>query len=298
MDEDPITGGIEAGGTKFVCIAASNPRHIVGQARIPTTTPEETLEAVIGFFKPLVSSGQIRSIGIGSFGPLDTDPASHTRGQITATPKPGWSNTDIRGVIERALHIRVSIDTDVNAAALGEYRWGASRGCDPSLYLTIGTGIGGGCIINGKPHNGLLNPEMGHLHIPHDILRDPFRGSCPFHVDCLEGLASGTAIHARFQVAGETLPDDHPFWDVEAVYIASALVNYILILSPKKIVIGGGVMARTFLFPMIRRKVQDLLRGYVSHPKILTDIDTYILPPALGGLSGSLGAVALAQLAD
>lgn len=290
-----LYGGIEAGGTKFVCIVASGPDQIVEQTRIPTTTPEETLGKTIEFFQPFVTAGQVDALGIGCFGPLDLDPASSTYGFITSTPKPDWSNTDVRGIIQHALNVNVAFDMDVNAAALGELTWGAGQGCDPSLYLTIGTGIGGGYIVNGKPLTGLLALEMGHIRIPHDPALDPFRGNCPFHRDCFEGLASGPAIQKRFGSRGESIRDDDPFWDVEAGYIAAALVNYILTLSPKKIVIGGGVMQREFLFPMVRHKVRELLNGYVIHPSLLTDIHNYIVPPALGSRSGSLGAIALAQ---
>lgn len=291
-----LFGGIEAGGTKFNCIVASGPDHILQEARIPTTTPEETLGKTIEFFQPFVAARQIESIGIACFGPVDLDPASPTYGFITATPKPHWSNTDVRGAVQRALNVQTAITTDVNGAALGEWKWGASQGCDPSLYLTVGTGIGGGYLVDGKPLTGLLALEMGHIRIPHDVTRDPFPGNCPFHGDCFEGLANGPAIQKRFGARGESIRDDDPFWDVEAGYVASALANYILTLSPKRIVLGGGVMARTHLFPKVRRKVQELLSGYVVHPSILTDIDHYIVLPALGIRSGSLGAVALAQM--
>jgi fructokinase len=292
-----LYGGIEAGGTKFVCIEASGPDQIVEQTRVPTTTPAETLGRAIEFFQPFVAARQIDSIGIGCFGPLDLDPASSTYGFITSTPKPDWSNTDVRGIIQHALNVNVAFDMDVNAAALGELTWGASQGCDPSLYLTIGTGIGGGYIVNSRPLTGLLALEMGHIRIPHDPVVDPFRGNCPFHRDCFEGLASGPAIQKRFGSRGESIRDDDPFWDMEAGYIAAALVNYILTLSPKKIVLGGGVMQREFLFPMVRRKVQELLNGYVIHPSLLKKIKEYIVPPGLGSRSGSLGAIALAQMA-
>jgi fructokinase len=292
-----LYGGIEAGGTKFVCIVASGPDQIVEQTRVPTTTPAETLGRAIEFFQPFVAARQIDSIGIGCFGPLDLDPASSTYGFITSTPKPDWSNTDVRGIIQHALNVNVAFDMDVNAAALGELTWGASQGCDPSLYLTIGTGIGGGYIVNSRPLTGLLALEMGHIRIPHDPVVDPFRGNCPFHRDCFEGLASGPAIQKRFGSRGESIRDDDPFWDMEAGYIAAALVNYILTLSPKKIVLGGGVMQREFLFPMVRRKVQELLNGYVIHPSLLKKIKEYIVPPGLGSRSGSLGAIALAQMA-
>jgi len=184
---------------------------------------------------------------------------------------------------------------DVNAAALGETIWGVSKGFDPSLYLTIGTGIGGGYIKDGIPLIGMLSLEMGHIRIPHDRQLDPFNGACPFHGDCFEGLASGPAIEKRLGLTGALIPEEDAFWDIEADYIASALMNFILTLSPKKIILGGGVMQREFLFPKIRRKVRALLNGYVSSKSVLENIDNYIVPPGLGHQSGSLGAIALAM---
>jgi fructokinase len=298
MIEDNLYGGIEAGGTKVICIVGSGPENIVEQTRIETTAPEETFGKVIEFFQPYTTAGKIRAIGVGCFGPLDLDPDSPTYGFIASTPKLRWRNTDVVGTLQRALKVKVAIDTDVNAASLGEFRWGASRGFDPSLYLTVGTGIGGGYIKDGRPLLGLLHPEMGHIRIPHDPKLDPFPGACPFHADCLEGLACGAAIQERFGVAGETLADDDPFWDLEAGYLGSALANFIVTLSPKKIVLGGGVMGRTFLFPMIRRKVRESLNGYVHSASLLEGMDGYILPPGLGNRSGVLGALALAQMIE
>lgn len=297
MQTKKLYGGIEAGGTKFVCVVAGGPEEIVDEIRFMTTTPDETLNRAIHFFQPFVASGQVQSIGVGSFGPLDLNPASSTYGFITATPKPRWSNVDVLGRLRRALEVDIYLDTDVNVAALGEYMWGASRGHDPSLYLTIGTGIGGGYIKDGKPLIGMLTPEMGHIRIPHDLARDPFRGACPFHDDCFEGLASGPAIEARLGQPGARVPENDPFWNIEAEYIAYALVNYILTLSPRKIILGGGVMQRGFLFPRVRARVTDLLNGYVSSRAILEQIGDYIVPPGLANQSGSLGAIALAMQA-
>jgi fructokinase len=193
------------------------------------------------------------------------------------------------------LKANIAFDMDVNVAALGEYKWGVSKGCDPSLYLTIGTGIGGGYIKDGRPLIGLLNLEMGHIRIPHNLELDPFPGNCPFHGDCFEGLASGPAIEKRLGHAGATVPEKDPFWDIEADYIASALMNFILTLSPKKIILGGGVMQREFLFSKVRWRVRELLNGYVSHKSLLEHIYDYIVPPGLGNQSGSLGAIALAM---
>ena len=295
MQMKKLYGGIEAGGTKFVCVIASGPSHIVDEIRFKTTTPDETLGRAIKFFQPFISSGQINTIGAGCFGPLDVIPESPTYGFITATPKPGWSNTNVLGILRGALGIKIAFDTDVNVAGLGEYKWGVSQGYDPSLYLTIGTGIGGGYIKEGRPLVGLLSPEMGHLRIPHNRDLDPFVGNCPFHDDCFEGLASGPAIEKRLGVPGATVPENDPFWNLEADYIASALMNYILTLSPKKIVLGGGVMQRGFLFSKVRWRVRVLLNGYVANKSLLENIDDYIVPPGLGNQSGSLGAIALAM---
>jgi fructokinase len=295
MSEHQLYGGIEAGGTKFICVVGSGPENIVEQTRIDTTVPEETLGKVIRFLQAYTTTRKIAAIGIGCFGPLDLNPNSPTYGFITSTPKPRWSNTDVLGTIRRALKINVAFDMDVNTAALGEFRWGASQGTDPSLYITIGTGIGGGYIKDGKALIGMNNLEMGHIRLPHDLKRDPFPGACPFHGDCFEGLASGPAIEKRFNVRGETIHDDDLFWDIEADYIALALSNLILTLSPKRIILGGGIMQRTFLFPLIRRKVLKTLNGYVESESLLKKMDEYIVPPGLGNRSGSLGAIALAQ---
>ena len=295
MKNSQLYGGIEAGGTKFVCVVANGPDHVLDEVRFPTTTPDETLSRAIQFFQPFISSGQINAIGVGCFGPLDLNPKSPTYGHISFTPKPNWSHTDVRGILQRALNVDIAFDIDVNAAALGETMWGASMGLDSSLYITIGTGIGGGYIKDGKPLVGMLNLEMGHVLIPHNRELDPFPGVCPFHGDCLEGLASGPAIEKRLGVAGAFVPEEDAFWDIETDYIASALMNFILTLSPNKIILGGGVMQREFLFPKIRRRVRELLNGYVSSQSILEGIDSYVVPPALGNQSGSLGAIALAM---
>lgn len=296
MAAGEVFGGIEAGGTKFVCAVGSDPDHIVDEVRFPTTTPEETLGRAIAFFEPFVRSGQVKSMGVACFGPLDLDPDSQVFGSISSTPKPGWSHTNVIQFLQDRLNTGVVIDTDVNGAALGEFTWGAAKGLDPALYLTVGTGIGGGLIKDGKPYHGLLAPEMGHLRIPHDLTLDPFAGMCPFHGDCLEGLACGSAIEKRLGKRGEELREDDPFWDVEAGYLAYALANYIVTLSPRIILMGGGVMEKPMLLPAIRAKVQQLLNGYVQSEKITGHIEEYILPPGLGKKAGVLGAIALARL--
>lgn len=289
-------GAVETGGTKIKCLIGTSPDDIYTQATFPTTNPEETLAKVIDFFKLHLDESNIdlKAIGIASFGPLDLDPASETYGFITHTPKPGWKMTNIAGHISDALAVPAYIDTDVNGAALGEYAWGAGKGIENLVYLTVGTGIGGGALINGLSIHGLIHPEMGHIRIQHDWINDPFAGSCPFHGDCLEGLASGTAIEQRWGRKGEELPDNHPAWHLEAYYLAQAIVNVVLIISPQRVIIGGGVMGNTRLYEMIRAQVKELLAGYVQAQQILVGIDAFISAPGLGSQSGVLGALALA----
>lgn len=290
-----LYGGIEAGGTKFVCAVGRPPADLLAETRFPTTTPDETIGRALQFFAPHAPA--LRAIGIASFGPVDPDPTSPTYGHITGTPKPGWAHTDLAGRIGRALGLPVGFDTDVNGAALAEHRWGAGRDLDTLVYLTIGTGIGGGALAGGRLLHGLMHPEMGHMLVPHDRALDPFAGVCPFHGDCLEGLASGPAIRARWGQPAETLPAGHPAWELEARYLALALVNLIVTLSPQRIILGGGVMTGGELFPPIRASVRALLANYIQAESITAHIDRYIVPPALGGRAGVLGALALALAA-
>lgn len=290
-----LFGGIEAGGTKFVCAVGSGPDNMVAETRFPTTTPAETLGRALAFFDEQRRHHDIAAFGIASFGPVDADPRSPTFGYITTTPKAGWPNTDIVGAFARQYGVPVGYDTDVNGAALGEHRWGAAQGLDTFVYWTIGTGLGGGGMVNGRLIHGLLHPEMGHMTVPHDRTRDPFPGNCPYHGDCLEGLAAGPALEARWGQRGETLPPDHEAWLLEAHYLALGLVNVITIVSPQRIILGGGVMAQPSVFPAVRSEVRRLLNGYIQMPAILTESDRYIVPPALGNQAGVLGAIALAQ---
>jgi fructokinase len=290
-----IYGGIEAGGTKFVCAVGSQPDHIPEQISFETTTPQETLRRVIDFFKKYLDKNQLRSIGIGSFGPLDLNKESSKYGYITATPKRNWQDVDILGKIKKEFSIPVTIDTDVNAAALGEYTWGAAKGLHNFIYLTIGTGIGGGCLIDGHPVEGISHPEMGHIAVPHDPDLDPFPGICPFHKDCFEGLASGPAIKKRWGMVAENLSKNHDAWKLEANYIAYALVNYTYVLSPNRIILGGGVMNNPRLFPLIHQKVIDLMGEYIPSEDFRKQIQRYIVPPKLQNQAGVLGAIALAQ---
>ena len=294
---DTLYGGIEAGGTKFICAVGTGPKDIRAEVRFPTAQPSETLRMTIDFFKEQERKfGKLVAMGIASFGPVDLNPASSSYGFITSTPKPGWANTDIVGIIRKEIPVPIGFDTDVNGAALGEWRWGAAQGLDTFIYLTIGTGIGGGAMVDGKLVHGMLHPEMGHILVPHDRQRDPFPGSCPYHGDCLEGLSTGPAVEKRWGQRGETLPLDHPAWELEAHYIALALMNFVLTLSPQRIILGGGVMQQQHIFPMIRANVQKSLNGYIRSKQILDQIDNYIVPPALGGRAGALGAIALGYL--
>jgi fructokinase len=276
-----------------VCAIGTGPDDIRVTTRFATTTPDATIARAIAFFRPYQEV--LTAIGIGSFGPLDPDLGSPTFGWITDTPKPGWSHTDLAGAVRRALGVPIAFDTDVNAAAWGEYQWGAAQHLDSLIYVTVGTGLGGGGVVHGRLMHGLLHPEMGHIRVPHDWVADPFAGTCPFHGDCLEGLASGPALEARWGQRGETLPAEHPAWELEAQYLAYGIVSMICVLSPQRVILGGGVMLQTHLFPRIRRLVHQLLNGYIRAPALIDGIDTYIVPPALGERTGVCGAMALAQ---
>jgi fructokinase len=291
----PIFGGIEGGGTKFVCAVGSGPDNILAEVRFPTTTPQETLTQVIDFFKQQeINFGRLSSIGFACFGPLDPKLDSPTYGQILPTTKPNWTGADVVGMLRSAFEIPICFDTDVNGAALGESKWGNARGLDTFIYLTIGTGIGGGAYVEGKLLHGLIHPEMGHIPVPHDRSRDPFQGACPFHGDCFEGLACGVAIEKRWGQRGDTLPADHPAWDLEAEYVANALASYSYTLSPQRIIIGGGVGQLPHLLPKVRQRTRDLINGYIQSSFILENIESYIVPPGLGNRAGVLGALALA----
>ena len=293
-----LFGGIEGGGTKFVCAVGNETGEILAETRFPTTTPDETLSRAVDFFKDQTQTlGPLASIGVASFGPLDPRPASTTYGRILSTPKPGWTNADIVGPLRSAFDAPIGFDTDVNGAALGEWRWGAAQGLDTFIYLTIGTGIGGGGLVNGELMHGLLHPEMGHIPLPHDKAVDPFEGNCPFHSDCFEGLASGPAIEKRWGQKAESLPPDHLAWDLEAHYIALALQSFICTLSPQRIILGGGVMQQPQLLSLIRAKTKVSLNDYVQSPQISEQIDEYIVPIALEGKAGILGAFVLAERA-
>ncbi len=288
-----VFGCIEAGGTKFVCGVGTGPDDLT-LGSFPTSSPEVTIETVSRFFRDHVGQG-LSAVGVGSFGPVDLHPESPTYGYITSTPKRGWQHYDFAGAVRRALGVPVGFDTDVNAAALGEARWGAGKGIPDFLYLTVGTGIGGGAVVHGSVVHGLLHPEVGHIRIPHDLARDPYPGGCPYHADCLEGLASGPAMQARWGVPAQELPVDHPGWALEAHYLALGLVTWVCTLSPQRIVMGGGVMEQQHLFPMVRRELTILLNGYIQASALRDDIEHYVVPPGLGNRAGVLGALILAE---
>lgn len=287
--------GIEAGGTKFVCGVGSNPDDL-RKTEFPTTSAAETLRQALVVIRDMARGHTIQALGVASFGPIDLAPHSATFGYITSTPKPGWRNLDIVGELKRALGVPVAFDTDVNAAILAEVRWGAASGLSDAVYVTVGTGIGGGAFVGGQLLHGALHPEMGHLLIPHDLRRDPFAGTCPFHGDCLEGLASGPAMEKRWGVRGEGLPPDHPAWELEAHYLALGMMNIILTLSPQRIIMGGGVLRNGGVFPPLRKELRRLLNGYLQCPEVLSEIDSFVVPPLLGDRAGVLGALALAEL--
>ena len=276
-----VFGGIEAGGSKWNCAVGTGPDDLRAVSTIATATPDETIGEAVGFFD---REGPVDAIGIGSFGPVDL-----ARGVITTTPKPGWAHTDVSGEIGRRLGVPVVFDTDVNAAALGEHRWGALQGLDVCCYVTVGTGIGGGILVGGTPVHGLQHPEVGHLRIPHDRGEDPFPGVCPFHGDCWEGLASGPAMEARWGRPADEVADDAP-WALEARYLALGVLALMAVVSPQRIVVGGGVLNRRGLLELVQRQLDQLVSGYVAVPELV--------PPALGARAGVLGALALAESAS
>ncbi len=291
---DRMFGGVEGGGTKMVCVIGSGPGHVVDEIRFPTTTPAETLGRIIAFFQRPRDGVRLAAVGVGSFGPIDLDPVSPTYGYVTTTPKPQWEGTDVVGPLRDALGIPIGWDTDVNGAALGERRWGAGQGIDPLVYLTVGTGIGGGALVHGRPLHGLLHPEMGHLLVP-TFDDDTFPGTCPFHGRCLEGVASGTALRARTGCPAQDLAPDDPVWDLEAQYLAFGLLCITEILSPRRIVVGGGVPSQPHLFEPMRRHLTRLNRGYIA--RLAADVSDYIVRPGLGNEAGVMGALELARLA-
>ena len=275
-------GGVETGGTRVRCAVGTGPDDVRAETTVPTTTPAETLRRVLEFFR---AHTEITAVGAACFGPIDLDRSSPTFGRITTTPKPGWRGADVVGAL-RTLSVPVAFDTDVNGAALAEFRWGAGRGVDPFVYVTVGTGIGGGAIVGARPVHGLVHPEMGHVPITRDST-DAFAGACPYHRDCLEGLASAVALSQRWGALPETLPAEHEAWRLQARYLALGVAAIAAVLSPPRIVLGGGVMRAAGLLARVRAETVKTLAGYVRAPDLV--------PPALGERAGVLGALALAQ---
>ena len=287
-------GALEAGGTKMVLAVVDEEGKILDRVSLPTHAPDETMPQMIGYFR----EKQVSALGIGCFGPLDLNAESDTYGNITATPKLAWRDYPMLTAFRQALRVPVGLDTDVNGAALAETVLGAARGLKNILYITVGTGIGGGVIIHGKPVHGLMHPEIGHIPI-RPMKDDPMpQGICPYHGCCPEGMASGPAIEKRWGISAKELPEGHPAWDMEAYYLAQVCACAMLSFSPEKIIMGGGVMQRKFLFPMIREKTVALLNGYITHPVINGGLQKYITEPGLGTDSGILGAYLLAKEAD
>lgn len=298
--EAPLIAAIEAGGTKFNCAVGRGPGEILEATRIPTTTPQETLETVGRFLSGAKGRhGPFAAIGVGCFGPVDLDERSETYGFITSTPKPGWQNTDVVGALKHRFKVPVAFDTDVNGAVLGEYLWGAGQGMDPLVYVTIGTGVGGGVLVHGRLLHGLLHPEIGHMQVPPPkkskaVMR---RGQCPFHAHCVEGYVSGPAIAQRWGALAQKLPLDSPAWEESAEVLAHLCLNLTLTLSPKRIILGGGVMEQEQLLALVHGQFVRLLNGYLRAPEMGARITDYIVRPGLGDKAGLLGALALGRMA-
>ena len=292
---------IEAGGTKFVCglLRAGghdcSPPAVLAKTSIPTTSPEETLHAVAAFFEGQAKAhGRPDVAGIGSFGPVELKPSSPDWGRVTSTPKPGWSGADIAGFFMRSLGVAVAFDTDVNAAAYGEYLWGSARGLKDFVYLTVGTGVGGGVFSGGSVVHGLSHPELGHLKLAREA-DDPFPGLCPYHKDCLEGLASGPAIEARWGKPGRELPEGHPAWELEARYLARAVAAYACVLSPERVLLGGGVGMRPSLAERVAVLLGEELAGYLPALSDPARLAAYVARPGLGADAGLFGSAAIAM---
>ncbi|OTN86394.1 fructokinase [Enterococcus sp. 7E2_DIV0204] len=283
---EKFLGSIEAGGTKFVCGIGNDQLDIIERVSFPTTTPEETMALVIGFFKKY----PLKAIGIGSFGPIDIHKDSATYGQITSTPKLAWQDYDIVGAMKKEFNIPIAFTTDVNAAAYGEYVAGAGKGLSSCVYYTIGTGVGAGAIQTGSFIEGFSHPEMGHMIVKRHP-DDSFEGSCPFHRDCLEGMAAGPAIEKRAGKKGQEVAEDDPIWTIEAYYVAQAAYNTTLMLAPDVIILGGGVMKQRHMLPKVHHEFEKLVNGYVKIPPL----EQYIVTPALEDDPGTIGCLALAK---
>ncbi len=293
----PLIGAIEAGGTKFVLALADPAGRLVAETRLPTRAPGETMSEVIRFLRDAAAAhGKLSGIGVASFGPLDVAPASPAYGTITTTPKPGWAGTSFVEWLA-PLGVPIRIDTDVNGAALGEWQAGAGQGCRTLAYTTVGTGIGTGVVQEGRPLAGFSHFESGHIRVPHDTARDPFPGLCPFHADCLEGLAAGPAIRARFGTSLDELADPAAAVELVAGYLADLAATLVLLHAPDRLIFGGGVMKAPSLLSRLRHHTIQRLAGYVVHPRLDPGLERYIVGPKLGDAAGITGALALGRQA-
>lgn len=287
--------GVEMGGTKVMVAFGTGPEDLSDPVRIPTTTPEETLTNVERLIASAATEARLLGIGVATFGPARLERTAPDWGTLLPTPKPGWSGAVIGPRLADAFGVPVAFETDVTGASMGEGRWGASRGLSDHAYVTIGTGVGVGLIVNGAPLHGALHPEAGHIKVRRDPARDPFEGCCPFHGDCLEGLVSGPAIAARVGRPGETLSADDPVWDLIADYLAQAMATLTFVTAPQRIVIGGGVGSHPAVLLATQRRLAKELNGYMPHLTSDEAIQAFLVRPALGERSGVLGAIALAQ---
>lgn len=278
-------GALEAGGTKMVCAVGDENGQILERASVVTENPDKTMPEILEFFRQYT----LDAIGIGTFGPVDLDRTSPTYGYITSTPKISWRNFNLLGSMKREFAVPIGLDTDVNASAIGEASYGITRGLDSSIYITVGTGIGVGVILDGKAVHGMQHPEAGHILLVRHP-EDNYTGRCPYHPNCLEGLASGPAIEERFGVKAAELPGDSLAWEIESFYLAQALVDFTLVYSPKRIVLGGGVMHQKQLFPKIREKYREMLNHYVDTPYV-KDLNNYIVPYSLDDNQGIMGCI-------
>ncbi len=283
-------GALEAGGTKMVCAIGNEDGKVIDRISIPTESPEITMPQIISYFK----QHSIQALGVGCFGPINLNKNSDTYGYITSTPKLKWRNFNIVGELKSALQVPIGFDTDVNGSVLGEVTFGCGKGLDNVIYITVGTGVGVGIYLNNQLHHGMVHPEAGHILLSKHK-NDAYEGKCPYHKTCLEGLAAGPAIEERWGAKAIELKEKSEVWDLEAFYLAQAIVNYIVILSPNKVILGGGVMHQEQLFPLIRNYVVELLAGYINSKEI-EDIDNYIVGASLNDDQGIMGCLQLGKL--
>ena len=292
---NPIVATLESGGTKMVAALARGPDEILFRESIPTTSPDETIARLIHFYQRSFSQTvQPEVLAIGTFGPAELDLQSPQYGFITSTPKPYWAQTDLVGPFKKALGLPVVFETDVAAALMGEAKWGAARGMEHVAYFTVGTGIGGSLMMGGRLIHGVGHSEMGHMRLARHP-DDHFEGACPFHRDCLEGLASGTAMKKRWNVPAQELPADHPGWRIEAHYLAQACCNVLMVAPPERIILGGGVNHQPALLALVRDELRKLLNGYLNYDQLSGQLESYLVSPELGDDAGILGCVALGQ---